>query len=643
LAIHPTDDNEVDLGSSTYEYKDLYVDGTAYVDAVGFGTVVMELPTADGSDGQVLKTDGSGNLDWATPSSVTNVTGLSDALVESNSMYIGNDPSSTTSTAENNVAVGVTALDAITTGDNNVAVGYDALTANTEGSYNTASGFRSLYANTTGSSNTASGFGALLSNTTGSRNISIGHSALDAPDTENDNLAIGYDALGGSIAGGEFNVAVGNYSLDAATSGDNNTATGYDALTQNTSGADNTALGYDAGDVISSGSQNVIIGSGADPSANSGANQIVIGYGATGHGDNIAVIGNGSATAIHPHDDNEVDLGSSTYEYKNLYVDGTAYVDAVGFGTVVMTLPTTDGSSGQVLQTNAGGTLSWATRSTVTAIDGLSDAEVVRNNVYIGNEPASNSGDNKNVAVGVTALDAITSGDYNVAIGYDALTANTTAGNNTAIGYQAGDVIVAGANNVIIGHQADPSAHDATNQIVIGYGATGQGTNYAVIGNASVTRLYAAQDGAAVLYANGTINTSDSRVKRDINDLEYGLDFINSLRPVTYYKKDPMDYSQELKDKFYPNGNVRTERHAIDKVLQLGFIAQEVKQVNDEMGLENNIVVVDEDGFHRMDYQKIIVPLVKAVQEQQDQIKDLLRKYEELAAQNQKLLDMMSN
>ena len=149
--------------------------------------------------------------------------------------------------------------------------------------------------------------------------------------------------------------------------------------------------------------------------------------------------------------------------------------------------------------------------------------------------------------------------------------------------------------------------------------------------------------GQGVLYANATIQSSDSRIKKNIDDLGYGLDYINSLRPVTYYKKDPMDYSQELKDKFYPKGNVRTNIHEIDKVLQLGFIAQEVKQVNDEMGLENNIVVVDEDGFHRMDYQKIVVPLVKAVQEQQDQIEDLLRKYEELAAQNQKLLDMISN
>ena len=59
----------------------------------------------------------------------SNVTGLSDALVEDNSLYIGNDPSSTTSNAQYNVAVGTTALDAVTTGGQNTAVGYNALTA----------------------------------------------------------------------------------------------------------------------------------------------------------------------------------------------------------------------------------------------------------------------------------------------------------------------------------------------------------------------------------------------------------------------------------------------------------------------------------------------------------------------------------
>jgi len=80
----------------------------------------------------------AGGLTWAAAGGgggATDINGLSDALIESNSLYLGNDPSGTTSTAEYNVAVGTTALDAITTGDNNTALGYDALTANTTGSW----------------------------------------------------------------------------------------------------------------------------------------------------------------------------------------------------------------------------------------------------------------------------------------------------------------------------------------------------------------------------------------------------------------------------------------------------------------------------------------------------------------------------
>ena len=60
------------------------------------------------------------------------------------------------------------------------------------------------------------------------------------------------------------------------------------------------------------------------------------------------------------------------------------------------------------------------------------------------------------------------------------------------------------------------------------------------------------------------------------------------------------------------------------------------------MGLENNVVMVDEDGFHRMDYEKIVVPLVKAVQEQQTQIQDLQKQYAQVMNQNQELIKIVS-
>ena len=76
----------------------------------------MSWPTADGSTDQVIKTDGSGTLSWS--SAATSINGLSDALVETNSTYLGNDPSSTTNNALRIAATSlIVSLDAITTED----------------------------------------------------------------------------------------------------------------------------------------------------------------------------------------------------------------------------------------------------------------------------------------------------------------------------------------------------------------------------------------------------------------------------------------------------------------------------------------------------------------------------------------------
>ena len=65
-AILPASNNGADLGSSSYQFKNLYIDSVAYLDAIGFGDTAMTLPTADGGENQVLKTDGSGTLSWDT-------------------------------------------------------------------------------------------------------------------------------------------------------------------------------------------------------------------------------------------------------------------------------------------------------------------------------------------------------------------------------------------------------------------------------------------------------------------------------------------------------------------------------------------------------------------------------------------------
>ena len=62
---------------------------------------------------------------------------------------------------------------------------------------------------------------------------------------------------------------------------------------------------------------------------------------------------------------------------------------------------------------------------------------------------------------------------------------------------------------------------------------------------------------------------------------------------------------------------------------EIGLLAQEVKKASESINFKTNIVTIDEDGIYRMDYQKITMPLIKAVQEQQEMIDSLKKTIED--------------
>ena len=138
-----------------------------------------------------------------------------------------------------------------------------------------------------------------------------------------------------NVGDAQHNVGLGYEVFNAINTGDYNTGIGSNTLNKLTTGSDNTTIGRDAAELMTTGSNNIIIGSEADPSSNNAVNQIVIGKSALGHGDNITVIGNGQQTAIHPHDNNEVDLGSGSYSFKDAHIQGTTNVgNVVVSGTI---------------------------------------------------------------------------------------------------------------------------------------------------------------------------------------------------------------------------------------------------------------------------------------------------------------------
>ena len=96
---------------------------------------------------------------------------------------------------------------------------------------------------------------------------------------------------------------------------------------------------------------------------------------------------------------------------------------------------------------------------------------------------------------------------------------------------------------------------------------------------------------------------SDKRIKKNIADIKYGLVDILKLRAVQFNRTDVV--------------NSKTE---------LGFIAQEVAEIMPE------VVSVAEDEMKTLSlsYDKMVAPLVKAIQDQQAIIEKLLQRVSEL-------------
>ena len=82
-ALSPSTTNDIDLGTASLEFKDAFFDGTVRMDAIGFGTTSMTLPTGDGSDGQFIKTDGAGTLSFGTVSTTTKLDDIATGDAES--------------------------------------------------------------------------------------------------------------------------------------------------------------------------------------------------------------------------------------------------------------------------------------------------------------------------------------------------------------------------------------------------------------------------------------------------------------------------------------------------------------------------------------------------------------------------------
>jgi hypothetical protein len=164
---------------------------------------------------------------------------------------------------------------------------------------------------------------------------------------------------------------------------------------------------------------------------------------------------------------------------------------------------------------------------------------------------------------------------------------------------------------------------------VYGY-ALGGATNYAVYGSSSAGTNNYAGFFAGDVYVGTLFQSSDRKLKTDINPLKNSLEQLMQLKPSTYKYKNT-EYSQM----------------ALSDTKQMGLIADEVKQVFPELvkeqlqpaeyDKEGTKVIRPEVKFDGINYIGFVPMLIASIQEQQKTIQDQQETILDLNAENEVL------
>ena len=223
---------------------------------------------------------------------------------------------------------------------------------------------------------------------------------------------------------------------------------------------------------------------------------------------------------------------------------------------------------------------------------GVNNISGSNNNFYGTSAGGNNTTGTDNVAIGISSMNNTSVGD------------TLTGSNNIAIGTNAADNIrFAATGNVAIGDFIDLPDAGGSNQVVIkniifATGASGTGTTIAGsvgIGTNTPQAGYRMTVNDS-LYVGGRVSSagyttrSDYNLKDEIKGINYGLNDVLQLEPVSYTYKSNGEH-------------------------QLGFIAQDIGVIIPES--------VHFDRYIGVDYQSIIPILTKAIQEQNALIKAL--------------------
>lgn len=579
--------------------------------------------TAVGVRSGFSTTDGSGNSFVGYESGYSNTIGVNNTGIGWKTLY------SNTFSSEN-TAIGVFSLQANLNGTGNTATGNLTMAAHQNGSYNTAFGNKALLTDTSGADNTALGAFAMYQNKNGIRNTVVGSNAAFFARTGNENTVIGTAGFNNDLSGNK-NVVVGAFAMSSLNN-NNNTVIGNNAQTETDGLTNATAIGSNA-DVNRSNA--LVLGSVAG--VNSAINSVNVGIGTTNplaalHVQDSSVLL--AAVGLPPAIKHDVPVSGSGRRMM-WYADkaalragyaGSNEWDSVNIGNYTIALGRNAMAKGEgsvavgygakTLGTNAvafgyftegEGDRSLALGLQARAVGQFSmafgGAALARSSVALGN----------NTTAYEEYATVMGNGTKGMAVESTVMGAETVAN-----WYRA--TVIGSCNDTALGYRIKDYWSDADPLFVIGNGQSWTSRKNALVVYKSgdsefggdifpkTDNMYqfgsTAKRWTSVWATNGTINTSDARMKKNIQPINYGLQTVMQLKPVSFE---------------WIKGTPQTN---------LGFIAQDILKVVPEA-----IVQPENNGTLGLKYSELIPVLTKAIQEQQAEI-ELLKKKIDLLEKN---------
>ncbi len=506
LRINP---ESTDTNTGEFQMMELGVNGT---DFVGFkapanipAPQIYTLPATDGTSGQVLSTDGVGNMSWVNSSFFSNIDeiprGDGSGLVSSNIFSNGSSvaiglgaftvPLTFSVVQESggpnvNGIVnysGVAADDGSTwalvrargndaspadvlNGDRIGTLAYtshsgtfnDAATIQVSAAENhTAGVLGSTMSFRTAALGETSNAQRLLIDQNGdvqvSGNLGIGIPPAHALDVTGDVNVSGAILKGGAQVMDVNTTTFSTYLGDqAGNAGNFNTMVGYQAGGANTANQ-NAFFGYQAGQSNTSGASNTFLGGQAGNLTTTGSQNTVVGFNALR--DNIIGVDNtivGSSAGIN------------TTGNDNTFVGRLA-------GS------TTTGNSNTFIGSSAGENVGAITGATAIGFQSGRNNSAI-NTVFVGYNAGLNNGGANNTFIGYNSAGVSigVSGTANTALGANSAANLTTGTQNALVGYNAGNSLTAGMRNSFLGMNAGLNT-DSDNNVMIGYTAGSPNTS----------------------------------------------------------------------------------------------------------------------------------------------------------------------